>query len=97
VGPEGFQLLSSSVATVVEGVYVFLSGDRRYTRVFKLLVHLGIRACSAVLPRGLYYRNLLLSEGPSCFGATAFHKVSVEFPFRLSQDFKGGIVGINKI
>jgi len=90
-------LLSSSVTTVVEGVCVFLSGNYRYARVFELLVHLGIRAHSAVLPRGLYCHNLLLSEGPSCFSATAFYKVSVEFPFRLSRDFKGGIVGVNKI
>jgi hypothetical protein len=92
VGLEGFQLLSSSVVTVIEGVYVFLSvaGNRRCARVFKLLVHLGVRAYSAVLPRGLYYRNLSLSEGPSCLCATAFYKVSVEFPFRLLRDFKGG-------
>ena len=61
-----------------------------HTRVFKLLVYLGIRACLAVLPRGLYYYNLLLLEGPSYLCATAFYKVSVEFPFRLLQDFKGG-------
>ena len=75
-----------------EGVCVFLSvaSNRRYTRVFKLLVHLGIRARSAILPRGLYCRNLLLLEGPSYLYATAFYKVSVEFPFRLSRDFKGG-------
>ena len=97
MGPEGFQLLSGSVATVIEGVCVFLSGDHRCARVFELLVHLGIRAHSAILPRGLYYCNLLLSEGPSCFGATAFHKVSVEFPFRSLRDFKGEIVGVNKI
>ena len=84
MGPEGFRLLSGSVTAMVEGVCVFLSGDYRYTRVFELLVHLGIRAYLAVLPRGLYYRNLLLSEGPSCLCATAFHKVSIEFPFRLS-------------
>jgi len=89
VGPEGFRLLSGSVVTVIEGICVFLSGDRRYARVFELLEHLGIRARSAVLPRGLYYRNLLLSEGPSCLCAMAFYKVSVEFLFRLSQDFKG--------
>jgi len=53
-------------------------------------VHLGIGACLAVLLRGLYYRNLLLLEGPSCLSATAFHKVFVEFPFRSSRDFKGG-------
>jgi len=82
-------LLSSSVITVIEGVCVFLRvvGDRRYIRVFKLLAHLGIRAYSAVLPRGLYCRNLLLLEGPSCFSATAFYKVFIEFPFRLSRDF----------
>jgi hypothetical protein len=45
-------------------------------------VHLGIRARSAVLPRGLYYRNLLLLEGPSCLYAMAFYKVSIEFLFR---------------
>jgi hypothetical protein len=89
VGLEGFQLLSSSVVTVIEGVYVFLSvaGNRRYIRVFELLVYLGVRARSAVLPRGLYCRNLSLLEGPSCLYATAFYKVSVEFLFRLLRDF----------
>ena len=82
-------MLSSSAASVVEGVCIFLSCDYRYARVFKLLAHLGIRAHSAVLPRGLYYRNLSLLEGHSCFNAMAFYKVSVEFPFRLSRDFKG--------
>jgi len=82
---EGFWLLSSSIITVVEGVYIFLSvtSNCRCAKVFKLLVHLGIRAYSAVLPRGLYYCNLLLLEGPSCLNATAIHKVFVEFPFRL--------------
>ena len=82
MGPEGFRLFSSSVATIIEGVYVFLSvaGNRRYARVFELLVHLGIRARLAVLPRGLYCRNFSLLEGPSCLYAMAFHKVSVEFP-----------------
>ena len=85
-------MLSSSVTTVIKDIYVFLSvaSNYRYARVFKLLVYLGVGACSAVLPRGLYYRNLLLLEGPSCLCATAFHKVSVEFPFRSSRDFKGG-------
>ena len=60
-------------------------------------MHLGIRAYLAILPRGLYYYNLLLLEGPSYLYAMAFHKVSVEFPFRLSRDFfKGGMVDINK-
>ena len=96
MGPEGFQLLSSSIITIIEGVYVFLSGDYRYARVLKLLAHLGIRARSAVLPRGLYYRNLSLLKGPSCLSATAFHKVFIEFPFKLLQDFRGRIVGVNK-
>ena len=82
-------MLSSSVATIIEGVYVFLRviSNCRYIRVFKLLAHLGVRAYSAVLPRGLYYRNLLLLEGPSCLSATAFYKVFIEFPFRSSRDF----------
>ena len=85
-------MLFSSIITVIEGVYVFLNiaGNHRYTRVFELLMHLGIRAYSAILPRGLYYRNLLLLEGLSCLSATAFYKVFVEFLFRLSRDFKGG-------
>ena len=83
-------MLSSSVIAVVEGVYVFLSSDRRCARVFKLLVHLGIRARLAVLPRGLYCRNLLLLEGPSYLCATAFHKVSVEFPLGYYKIFKVG-------
>jgi hypothetical protein len=90
VGLEGFRLFFSSVISIIEGVYVFLSGNRRCIRVFKLLVHLGIRAYSAVLPKGLYCRNLLLLEGPFCLYATAFYKVFMEFPLRLSRDFKGG-------
>jgi hypothetical protein len=83
-------LLSGSIASVIEGIYVFLSGNHRCARVFELLVHLGVRARSAVLPRGLYYRNLSLLEGPFCLYATAFYKVFVEFLFRLSRGFKGG-------
>ena len=83
-------MLSSSVIAIVEGICVFLSGDRRCIRVFKLLVHLGIRTRSAILPRGLYCRNLLLLEGPSCLCATAFHKVSVEFPLGRREIFKVG-------
>ena len=82
----------SSITTVIEGVCVFLSvaSNHRCARVFKLLVHLGIRARSAVLPRGLYCRNLSLSEGPSCLYATAFYKVSVEFPLGRREIFKVG-------
>ena len=87
MGLEGFQLLSSSVTAVVEGVCVFLSGNRRYIRVFKLLVHLGIRAYSAVLPRGLYYRNLSLLEGPFYLYIMAFYKVSIEFPLGYREIF----------
>ena len=83
-------MLSSSVIAVVEGVYIFLSGNYRYIRVFKLLVYLGIRARSAVLPRGLYYCNLLLLEGPSCLCATAFYKVSMEFLLGYREIFKVG-------
>jgi len=92
VGLEGFRLLSSSIATIIEGICVFLSvaGNCRCARVFKLLVYLGVRAYSAILPRGLYYRNLSLLEGPFYLSATAFYKVFIEFPFRLSRDFKGG-------
>ena len=92
MGLEGFRLLSSSVITIIKGVCVFLSvaSNRRYAKVFKLLAHLGIRAYSAVLPRGLYYCNLLLLEGPSCLSAMAFYKVFMEFPFRSLRDFKGG-------
>jgi len=46
-------------------------------------VHLGIRAYLAILPKGLYYRNLLLLEGPFYLNITAFYKVFVEFLFRL--------------
>ena len=83
-------MLSSSVAAIVEGVRVFFSGDRGCVRVFKLLMYLGIRTRSAVLPRGLYCRNLSLLEGPSCLCATAFHKVSVEFPLGCREIFKVG-------
>jgi hypothetical protein len=36
-------------------------------------VHLGIRARLAVLPRGLYYRNLSLLEGPFYLYVIAFY------------------------
>ena len=89
MGPEGFRLLSGSVTTVIKGVCVFLRvvGNRRCARVFELLAHLGIRAYLAVLPKGLYCRNLSLLEGPSCLSVMAFYKVFVEFPFGLSRDF----------
>ena len=73
-------MLSGSVISIIEDICIFLSGNRRYTRVFELLAHLSIRAYSAVLLRGLYYYNLLLLEGPFCLSATAFHKIFMEFP-----------------
>jgi hypothetical protein len=64
-------------------------------KVFKFLVYLDARACIVVLFKALYTRNLLLLKLPSYFIAAAIYRVSVEFPFRLLQDFKGGRVGIN--
>ena len=81
-------MLPSSVTAIVEGDCVFLSGDYRCARVFELLVHLGVRARLAVMPRGLYYRNLSLLEGPSYLYVTAFYKVSVEFPLGYYGIFK---------
>ena len=80
-------MLFSSVITIIEGICIFFSSNRRYIRVFKLLAHLSIRARLAILLRGLYYRNLLLLKGPFCLNATAFYKISMEFPFRLLRDF----------
>ena len=82
-------MLSSSIATVIKGICVFLSvvSNYRYVRVFKLLVYLGIRAYLAILPKGLYYYNFSLLKGSSCLSATAFYKVFVEFLFRSSRDF----------
>jgi len=72
-------LLSSNIISIIEGVYVFFSGDHKYIKVFKLLAHLGIRAYSAILLRDLYYYNLSLLKGPSYLSATAFYKVFIEF------------------
>jgi len=68
----------------------------RYIKIFKLLAHLSIRACSAVLLRGLYYYNLLLLEGPFYLNIMAFYRVPIKFLFRLLRDFKKEIVDINK-
>ena len=64
-------------------------------RVFKLLVYLGVRACTVILFRALRARNLLLLRLPSCFIAAAVHRVSVEFLFRLSRNFKEGRMDVN--
>jgi len=79
VGLKRFWLLFSSIASVIKNIYIFLSGNRRCVKVFKLLAHLGIGAYLTVLPKGLYYYNLSLLEGPSCLSATAFYKVFIEF------------------
>ena len=85
MGPKGFQLFFSSVVTIIKGIYVFFSvtSNHRYTRIFKLLAHLGVRARLAVLPKGLDYRNLLPLKGLFYFKMTVFYKVSIEFPFIL--------------
>ena len=90
MGLEGFWLLFSSVAAIIKGVCIFLNGDCRYTRVFKLLIYLGVGAYLAILSKGLYCHNFLLLEGPSCLYIMAFYKVSIKFPFGLSRDFKVG-------
>ena len=76
--------------TVIKGVNIFLdvAGGYRYTRVFKLALHLNTGACLVILFGYLYSWNLLLLEGPSCLNITAIYKVSIGFPFRLSQNFK---------
>ena len=85
-----FQLFSSGIATIIEGVNVFLdvAGGHRCIKVFEFIVHLGAGAHLVVLFGCLYVCNLLLLEGPSCLSATAFHKVSVGFPFGLLQNLK---------
>ena len=90
MGLKGFWLLSSSVTIIVKDVYIFLNvaSNHKYTRVFKLLAYLGVRAHPAVLPKDLYYYNLSLLEGFFCLKATAFYRVSVEFPFMSSRGFK---------
>ena len=70
--------------TIIKGINISLNivGDcSRCIRVFKLLVYLGTRACTAILLKVLYTRNLLLLRLPSCFIATAVYRVSVKFLF----------------
>ena len=98
MGSKGFRLFFNSVITIIKDVYIFFSviNNHKCIKVFKLLAHLNIRAYSAVLPKGLYYYNLSLLKGPSCFKTTAFYKVFIEFLFKSSQNFKRGMVDINK-
>ena len=58
-------------------------------RVFKLLAHLSTKAYIVILLKALYAYNLLLLERPFYLKAIAFYRVSVEFLFRSSRDFKG--------
>ena len=96
--PAKFQLLSNSIIAIIKGVFIFfnVTNNHKYIKVFKLLVYLGTRAHTAVLPKDLYTYNLSLLKGPSYLKATAFYRVSIGFPFKSSQDFKGGKVNINK-
>jgi hypothetical protein len=82
---------------IIKGIYIFFNivSDYRCIKVFKLLVYLGTRAYTVILLRALRACNLLLLRLPSCFIAAAIHRVFIEFPFRSSQDFKGGRVGVN--
>ena len=82
-------MLFSGIITIIKGINVFLNiiSDYRCVKVFKLLVYLGTGAYITILLKALYAHNLLLLEGPSCLGAAAVHRVSIEFPFRSSRDF----------
>ena len=80
----GFQLLFSSIVTIIEGVNVSLhiiSDCSRCAKVFELLVYLGTGAHTVVLFRALHARNLLLLRLPSCLIVVAVYRVSVEFLF----------------
>ena len=83
-------MLFNGVVTVIKGVNVFLdvAGGCRCIRVFKLALHLDTRARSVVLFGRLYNWDLSLLKGPSCLNVMAFHKVSIGFLFRSSQDLK---------
>jgi len=85
-----FWLVFSGIITVIEGINVFLNvaSGRKCIKVFEFIVYLGARAYLVVLFGHLYIYNLLLLEGPSCLIATAFYKVSVGFPFRLSRNLR---------
>ena len=85
----GFQLFSKGVATIVEGVCDFdIASSCGCVKVFKLLLHLGAGACTAILLENLYGCNFLLLKGPFCLGATAVYKVFVEFLYRSSRDLR---------
>jgi predicted membrane channel-forming protein YqfA (hemolysin III family) len=82
--------------TVIEGLCIFLNiiSDCGCVRVFKFLVYLGAGACIIILFRVLRACNLSLLRVPFCLIAAAVYRVSIKFLFRLSQNFKGGRVGV---
>ena len=77
----------ANIASIAEEVGGRVQGVTEVSRNIELLVYLGARARAAVF-RGLRGCNFSLLEGPSCFGATAFYRESVELPFRSSRGFK---------
>ena len=80
----GFQLLSSSITTVIKGVDISLNVISNYSRcirVFELLVYLSTGAYTVILLRALYTRNFLLLKLPFCLIAVAIYKVSIKFLF----------------
>jgi len=94
----GFQLLFKGVMTIIKGVCDFdIAGSHWCVKVFKLLLHLSAGACTAILLRYLYGCNFLLLKRPFCFGAITVYRVFVEFLFGSLQDFKGGMVNVNKL
>ena len=92
-----FWLLSKGVATIIKNICDFdIAGSCGCAKVFKFLSHLGTGAHTAILLGNLYNYNFSLSKGPSCFRATAVHKIFVGFPYRSLQDFEGRMVNVNK-
>jgi len=64
---------------IIKGVCIFFNiiNNYKYIKVFKFLVHLGIGAYLSILPKGLYYYNLLLLKGPFCFKPITFYKIFI--------------------
>jgi len=85
-------LVFSDIITIIKSICILFNiiSSYKYIKVFKLLINLDARTCIVVLLKGLYTYNLLLSKGPFYLKATVFYKVSIEFVFKLSWDFKKG-------
>jgi hypothetical protein len=58
-------------------------------------VYLGAEVYIVILLKALHACNFLLLRVLFYLIAAAVYRVSVEFLFKLSQNFKGGRVGIN--